>query len=452
MMSRLFGKFLRNISGNTAIIFALGSVPLCLAIGAGVDYSRAIQVKAVYQSAADTAALAAVSKTKLSKADIEKLVEDYLKANGALEGADSSYTVTYSDDEGKVSVRVEGQVATSLMTLAGIPTMGVSGYSEVLIGSSALEMVLVLDNTASMGREGRMDDLKDAANALVDEIFKNAGSRNDIRIGIVPFGQYVNVGLDKRNKLWLDVPADQSNAGTWTSMEPKPGVDTSTCPQETLYWNNDGVMTPYTVPNCGPDQMVEVTRSYDLKWNGCVGSRANPLDASIGTLTIRYPGLQNTWCPSPITDLTNDTGALKSEIAGMNPVGETYIPAGLLWGWNAIDPEEPFAFKNPASGAATRVILLMTDGENTLSSTYPWHDGANASAANDKTAELCANIKGDNIKVYTVAFKVNNAAALNLLKQCASDAGSAYDASDKTSLVNSFKDVARSVAAIHISK
>src|SRR5690349_8101836 len=55
----MFSKFLRNTSGNIAMMFGLLTVPLIAATGAAIDYSRAYEQRMVVQDALDAAALAA---------------------------------------------------------------------------------------------------------------------------------------------------------------------------------------------------------------------------------------------------------------------------------------------------------------------------------------------------------------------------------------------------------
>jgi Mg-chelatase subunit ChlD len=457
-------NYLFDRAGNTAIIFALGALPLSLAVGAAVDYSRATQVQSVYQSAADAAALAAVSRTKLSKSQIEKLIGDYLKANGALDHPDSTYVVDFNDGDGKVSVKVEGDIATSLMKLAGIPTMHVEGYSEVMIGGNALEMVLVLDNTYSMSAENRIDDLRDASRALINDVFKNANGRTDVKMGIVPFGQYVNVGIGNRNKSWIDVPADYEIEREWTETT-YTGRKYGPCTTVTRTGTNDGVPVSWEEQDCplletGVEEKIQRKTKVNIEWNGCVGSRSDALDTKIGSLGTKHVGLLvDPWnwlpsarCPNPITEMTSDNKKLLKEIDSMTTVGETYIPSGLQWGWNTIDPSQPFEFVASKNKNKVRAILLMTDGQNTKEANYPWHDNNGGSAADNKAKELCNNIKADGIKIYTVAFKVTEASSLEMLSECASDPQSAFDAGNKADLVSAFTEIARSVAAIHIAK
>jgi Flp pilus assembly protein TadG len=454
-------RFLKHSGGNTAMMMALAAIPLCLAVGVAVDYSRATNAKSAIQAATDAAALAAVKNLNLSKSDIEEIVAQYLAANGIDKAVAHLNEVTVEHDKktGTVSVRVVGSLDTSLMQLAGIQGMDIGGYSEVQAGGNALEVALVLDNTFSMSASGRMAALKTASHAMLDELFTNSGSGTDIKVSIVPFSDYVNVGMSNRNASWISVPSDYSEtlpAYLWTK---------SNCRQVPV----DGVAS-VTTESCdwtrGP-QTGTYIKAYT--WEGCVGSRGDLLDTKIDQLSITYPGLldnsQEGWdnvvCGREVTPLTANKSTLSADIDAMQPLGETYIPVGLLWGWNMIDSNVPFAEAKTSAEMenvrGSKVIILMTDGDNTLKPQYPWHldnpeDPSWGTVANQKTAELCKNIKNAGISIYTVSLNVTAASSLDMLNDCASSPAMAFNADDNAALVSAFKDIAGQLAAIHISR
>jgi Flp pilus assembly protein TadG len=454
-------NYLLDRVGNTAIIFALGALPLSLAVGAAVDYSRASSAKAIMQAAADVAALAAAKDADLTQAKAEEIVKKYLIANGfdAAVAQVSKINVDYDKKAGVVSVRVAGRFDTSLMNLAGISNLEIDGYSEVQAGNNALEVVLVLDNTFSMSAEGRMPALKAASHAMITELFANAGSSTDIKISIVPFSDYVNVGMGNRNALWLDVKDDYDEP-------PVPRYISSNC--HTIA--SDGIASSgkqecdWTLDPSG------ATWTKENRWGGCVGSRSDALDTRIDNLGTKYTGLLNgehptDWwidCAQAVTPLTTSKSALTNAIDSMSPIGETYIPIGLLWGWHMLDSEAPFTeartAKELAEARGNKVLVLMTDGDNTVKpKQYPWHFKSDGTAswgdvANQKTAELCDNIKSAGIAVYTVSLKVSNENSRLMLENCASAPNQAFNADDNTALVDAFKSIANSLAAIHITK
>src|ERR1700726_4191880 len=58
----LMNRFRKDQRGNLAVIFAVATDPLISAIGVAIDYSEATRIKAKLQSAADAAAVAAISQ------------------------------------------------------------------------------------------------------------------------------------------------------------------------------------------------------------------------------------------------------------------------------------------------------------------------------------------------------------------------------------------------------
>jgi hypothetical protein len=388
-------------------------------------------------------------------------VRDYLVANDVEDAVSSVSSMNQKLDSKKrtFTVTIDGQLKTEFMFLAGISSVDVGARAEVNIGGNALEVALVLDNTASMNSEGRLDALKTAAKDLVKEVLATKDSGAYVKIGIVPFSDYVNVGLSNRNQSWINVPPDTTTTQNVCNTE-YPNATSSNCHKETGTWNNDGVPTPYTYDVCdwayGNPVTTCADQTWTNTWNGCVGSRSATLDTRIDSLGTKYPGLLNTWCPQEVTLFNDDESLLDSRIDAMVGSGNTYIPAGILWGWNLLDSSQPLGSAKTdgwmTSQGGSKSMVIMTDGDNTLSADYPYHWGNDVTAANAKTAALCANVKKKNIVVYTVAFKVTNSTSKSMLQACATDSGKAFSADDSAALVQAFQDIAKSLVAMRLTK
>ena len=105
--------------------------------------------------------------------------------------------------------------------------------------------------------------------------------------------------------------------------------------------------------------------------------------------------------------------------------------------------------------AVRRIIILMTDGENTRSPNYPWHDGWAQSQSDKLTKDLCENIKKvnpitgkRNADIITITFDVNSTTVKNLMKNCAT-LGS-YDVKSG-GLTQTFRQIADELASIYLS-
>jgi Mg-chelatase subunit ChlD len=457
-----FRQFKADCRGSIATMFAISLVPILIVSGAAVDMVQTNNTLAILQGAADAAAIAGGSSDLTNADDLRDIVTKYLTENHAIAALDYVEKIEPKLDKAKrtFSVSITGKRKTSLMRLAGIDLMDLNAYSEVKLGGDGIEVALVLDNTASMNAAGRLPALKDAAKLLVDEIMDAKDKGAYARVGIVPFSNYVNVGLSRRNKPWIDVDPDKSvpRHATWNEY---PHATKSNCRQVPNIV--DGTQQG-TTEQCDWDYGPPEPKSADVidnfTWNGCVGSRPDPLDEAIGNLGTHYQGLVNEVCTSEIIELTDNKNKLHSTIDGFVATGETYVPAGLLWGWNMLDSEEPLDKAKTAAAikdmGGTKAIVLMTDGQNTLAPYSPIHrgwDGASDWAKGDaKTKTLCENIKADGIVVYTVSFMVTDAGAKSLLANCASDTSKAYSADSAAALASAFKEIGQSMTAMRLSK
>jgi Flp pilus assembly protein TadG len=397
--------FWQNAKGNVTIMMAFAILPLGLAVGAAVDMSRVNYVKTVLQGAADAAAMAGgVSKNK-SDAALKKTVEAYLRANHS---EDVLEFVTKIDRElnsnnGTFRVTINGTFPTSFMSLAGFDKMDVGATAVVNVGSQALELALVLDNTGSMAGT-KTANLIAAATNLVNIIQQESSGNADTDIAVVPFAEYVNVGVSRLGENWIDQ----------TSLGGKP-------------------------------------------FTGCVGSRNAPHDEKSGAAGGGdYPALADVPCNVELLPLTSDLNAVKAKIATMVATGATYIPTGLLWGWNILDSNEPFTEGRTISQMkkinGRKAIVLMTDGENTISPSYPKHEGSDPAVSNTKLEDMCKAVKQDNIEIFTVSFMVPSDTIKDILIECASSPAQYFDADNGAELNAAFQQIARDLATVRLTQ
>ncbi len=90
---------------------------------------------------------------------------------------------------------------TGLMRIIGRNTMDIEATSVIARQSGDMDVALVLDNTGSM-RGRKLITLKKAAKDLVETLYDSKTKDSEIKIGLVPFAQYVNVGMNNRNAWW----------------------------------------------------------------------------------------------------------------------------------------------------------------------------------------------------------------------------------------------------------
>jgi Flp pilus assembly protein TadG len=448
-----------DVNGNVSIMMAVAAVPLLAAAGAAIDMVHANNAQTALQSAVDAAALAGGTSGFSSNSDLSALVNKYLSQNNANFSIGTADAIEFGSahSTNNFFVRVNGKIKTDFMSLVGIPTVGLAAYAEVEKGGQALELALVLDNTASMNSENRLAALKVSAKNLVDTIITKKPPGAYVKIGIVPFSNYVNVGVGNRNKSWIDVPADYTET-TAVTYNTYPHAVYTNCHLVDHPYMNDGVPAVWQENVCDVSAGAAVPVSYfpTHTWNGCVGSRNDPLDVSIGSPNVKYPGIMDVGCPMALTELTDNKSTIDSQIDAMVATGETYIPSGVLWGWNMLDSQQPLTGAKTAAEMANlkgvKSMVLMTDGDNTLSATYPTHNGNDTAAADAKTAQLCTNMKADGISIFTVGFKVHKPSSLAMLAACASNPSQALTADDDAALMAAFEQIGASLAQIRVAK
>ena len=221
-----------------------------------------------------------------------------------------------------------------------------------------------------------------------------------------------------------------------------------------------------SVPCPGATQRFWVQR---FDYQGCIISRRAGYQDNQNDPTVKYDGILMTCVPLTIRDLTartesSNTGKalVTNKIASINPmnhgyVTETFIPSGLLWGWNMLTPEQPL---DKAVSKATaeqlglrKVLVLMTDGKNSVmvnSAGTNFTAATDATAVNKLTSDLCTNIKNDGIIIYTVNFAVADAATNSMLKNCASEPTYYYTASNADQLAAAFDRIGKSLRPVRL--
>jgi hypothetical protein len=192
-----------------------------------------------------------------------------------------------------------------------------------------------------------------------------------------------------------------------------------------------------------------------VRWDGCVGSRAYPLETMDSRYDVKIPGILGLSCASPILNLTTDLNAARSTIGSLVTMGETYLPAGVIWGWRMLSPGEPLNAATVSGTGTKKFMILVTDGRNTKSPNYPFHDGTDAAMADQLTRETCANIARDRanpIQMSTVAFEVDGLDVKRILQDCARNTGGQfYDATNADRLREAFGQIIESVFTVRLT-
>lgn len=476
------------------MMFALAAPVVALIVGFGIDLTRHQVARSAAQDSIDSSALAAAASGTSDIDELTELVNAYLAANVDPKQINAGYTVDVRyENETELNVSLKGDIDAYFGGLFGMSKLPVNVSAVAQHGTAdAVELALVLDNTWSMSDSAgdgqtRIQALKAAAKTLTDALMLKDDGR--VKIGVVPYAEYVNVGTGNRGQTWLSVPADYS-----TTSNPSPRVcetrtTRSVCTggvRGTCTRYNDGVPEQYacwTTPQTCTTQTVApyeyctgggnpTTTNY--RWYGCVRSRnSGSLRLNDSQPETPYVGFLGTSqrCLNPILPLnetkstvTSTIDALVVNVGSYRP--NTHIPSGLIWGVNVLSPTAPFTdgrAYSPGNTAPRKILVLMTDGENTLR--FQASDGqhlalsSNATTAanqltqtNKDVSDICVYAKSQGIEIYTVALAVDSTTARTMLQNCATDADHYFDAADSASLVQSFADIAASINAVRLVK
>jgi Flp pilus assembly protein TadG len=386
-MLGLMARLTRRTEGNVTVLFALAVVPLLIAAGSAIDYIRFLDTKTSVQAALDGAALAAATPVGITDAQRIAVAKDYFRSNVSFKaenGAPIDIDVKVSIDT--VAASVNANVATSFMRLGGVNTMKLDEMAEVMRPfDGKAEVVLVLDYSGSMDKKNKYQDMSAAAREMIDELDK-AMKDNALKIGLVPFSAMVYTSMDK------SFVTQASATQTWTG-----------CTQDRKFPYNTTVDTP--------------TANPDSKWGFDKGltSGGKPMFENAGIYSCAYYEDKNL----KIVPLTADLSDVKSKISKMRPIGNTNIPLGAEFGWNLLDPQEPYTEGAPYSNTKTRKFLvLLTDGVQT-SSQWDKNNSRSISQAEANLLDICKGMRDANVTVFTIAYDITNPKVTELLKDCA---------------------------------
>jgi hypothetical protein len=202
-------------------------------------------------------------------------------------------------------------------------------------------------------------------------------------------------------------------------------------------------------------------------------------------------------CPTnAITPLTNVKATINAAITAMTPQGFTNIHQGAIWGLHVLTNTVPFTEGLPSTTATYKILLVMTDGENTVdnydtsdlnyaegymaygypgpyvsggtsyngrifSGTAPTAGEPNTetevTAAQDARAvAACNSAKALGITVYAIGLATANtsnpAKVQQMLKDCSNGTGYWFFPSSNSELVDTFKTIAAQLADLRLAK
>jgi len=352
--------FARDEEGSL-LIFAVYVFVLMLMVGGiGIDLMRFERDRSELQYTLDRAVLAAADlEQTLDPTDV---VQDYFDKAGL-----GSYLRDVTVEEGLgyrvVTANAEAEVYTQFMHMTGLDMLSAPATSVAEERIDSVEISLVLDVSGSMNSNNRLTNLKIAARDFVDTMVDNTED-GKMSISIIPYATQVSLPDGVASRLNL---SDEHNYSRCVNFEASDFDETS-------------VTTT---------QALERTMHFDpcKTWDGRDNDPMEMvgLDNGLNSTLPVCEAMAN----RELIVMQKDKNTLKNYISALTARGNTSIDVGMKWGTALLDPafrpvvngliadgDVPGEFAarpyNYDSGEVLKVVVLMTDGQNT--SQYYIHD------------------------------------------------------------------------------
>jgi Flp pilus assembly protein TadG len=290
------------------------------------------------------------------------------------------------------------------------------------------------------------------------------------------------------------------NVGSVSSLDPSSLFVPLLSPDEpdatyvTTYYDSRGRLRTQTVNN-----PYSYTNTYIDDNGTCTGG--NPTGSTSADETTKQSRLCKYKTPSfdqtstsfgpnqlcttqSLVRMQTTTSSLLSKINAMAANGWTNIHEGFMWGWRTIAPDGPFAEGRAYSDTTNiKVIVLMTDGENTWTdaantidkssySAYGYYSNANlrlpatnrnvttepqARAAMDQlTLEACTNARAQGVVIYAVGFSGTydpiDQQGRDLLSACAGRSDRTFFTNTADGLQSAFVEIGNQIGKLRLTK
>lgn len=445
-------RFTSDRRGAVAATLAIWILPLTAATGVAVDTGRALLVKNTLSDALDAATLAAGRSFDMIEQDT--FIEAFLQANfpdGYLGGKTVDYTLVRENENTRLIASACVDVATSFMAVVGQGDVTVCARSVVQRETRGMEVVLVMDNTWSMNSAGKQQAMEDAANDLVDRLFGENETVEDLYIGLVPFVSAVNVGNSHTGWLTGYNPSAYSTQGWRGCVEAR---DSS---------GRDLTDDPPSVEKFRPYLWLSGKSWYSFNnWPTISDPNRGP----------------NKACPQAITPLIQSQSQIHAAINAMEPMlNGTTSNVGLAWGWRVLSPRWRGLWTGGADVAnmpldygtenMEKVVILLTDGVNYWSGYgsyynahgYIWEGrlgttswSVSMDVMDSKTASICENIKAQGIILYTILFQENDASTDAMFEACATSGNHYFNSPTNEDLQVAFQKIAGELSNLRIAE
>lgn len=435
----------RDQRGAVAALLGLLVVPLFIMLGLAIDGARAYLLKAKLQQAIDSAGLA--GGQALGVGDPGEAIQMYFDANypsDFMSGQIDAFDVTIDEDAGTVTVVATATIPTAFMRVAGIPDVTVNARTVIQRANTGIELALVLDDTSSMLDSGKIGALKDAAHELLQILYGNHDTLDNLWVAVVPYRGAVDVGSQHTD--WL------------TGYDPAAFAPDS--------WA--GCVEARAAPHDQDDVAPSSEPLVALLWPSEPGNPWPPLSGSSGP---------NRGCPeTEILPLTAERPTVDAQIDALNAAGGsgTQTLVGLVWGWRVVSPEWRGLWGGDTPGSLPlgygeprmrKAVVFLTDGLTNFSpsgyTAYGFLDEGRLGTTNKADADdilnvrlaaICGAMKAAGIELYTIMFQLNDPDLENLYRTCATSPSHFFNSPTNDALASAFRTIGTRLSQLRIAE
>lgn len=344
--------FARDDSGAMLVFGVYAFLIILMVAGIGIDFMRFERDRSKLQATLDRAVLAAADLDQTM--DPAAVVEDYFAKSGLGEYLTS---VTVDDGLGYrvVSATASTKIDTQFMHMSGVDTLiaPAAGTAEERI--DGVEISLVLDVSGSMNNNNRLPNLITAAREFVDTMADNSAD-GDLSMSIIPYATQVAVPQTLMEQFNVSEEHRYSNCINFQSDD----FETAT-----LSYVDEYQRTMHFDPWYEFDGLTENEITL-------LGTDEDEVSLPVCEADV----------DRQILLMQSDPEILKTYVSNLTARGNTSIDVGMKWGTALLDPSLRTAVSSlstigdvPASaaflptnyndGETLKVIVLMTDGQNT---------------------------------------------------------------------------------------
>ena len=473
-------KYWRNTVATIAVAFAV-TAPVVGTAGMAVDYANAYLVKQRLMQAIDAAALAGAASST-DPTVIKQRVKDFFEINYPADKLGVRFDPVVNVNGSFVEVSGHADYQTFFLNIIGIEDISVNANTVVQREVKGLEVVLVLDNTGSMGTNNNIGKLRTASCEFVEILFGTydpdesedcldrygdfvTANNEYVKVGLVPYATSVNVGPYGLGYDDDGASYDSSFINNPLGLSFSNDSDTDICLLEddngTDIEDHEGPWDMYRWCRDRDDDSAQCNYYDDYVCNYYNSSGSSCQSWSYQRRAKGVYRAPNYLCPrASVLPMTENMTALKDRINEMEANGNTYGNFGMVWGWRLLSPDFPFTEGVDWDDHGWRkVVVMMTDGNNVLGSPFGGYgySGDHSLRYNrdldDRLAEVCENMDTqDDIIIYTITFDVGGISASTraLYQNCAANGGSHNHVTSSDQLINVFRNIATELSNLHI--